>query len=289
MQKIILALTFTFILAVQAEEKLLPQKMIVTRVNYESIYLSDSSVADGDGSVRVYQNQLQVNHDIFSLQYSHWKFDWDQLQSLPFGDGLHNPISQIHAFSASVHRTKKIDDQWSYLALLSLKSSFEKETEDSFGVNLLGYASYRLSDEHSIQIGGFANYQPTEILALPVISYSYRERYKEGWQFVLGFPRTHVGYHIDEKTLLRLGMMFSQSLVRLSDESVIQRGGYVEAKDYISNLGITYELNKHFSLSTDLLYTLKREFIIYDASANEVQDNTIKNALGANVRLVYRF
>lgn len=289
MKNPVLALTFALVLAVQAEEKSLPQKTIETRVSYESAYLSDANVADGDGSVRVYQNRLKINYDILSLQYSHWKFDWDQLQSLPFGDGLHTPISQIHAFEAGVQHTEKIDDQWSYLASLSLKSTFEKEIGDSFGATLLGFASYRLNDEHSIQIGGFANYQPTEILALPVISYSYRERYKDGWQFILGFPRTHVGYHIDEKMLVRLGMMFSQSLVRLSDESVIQRGGYVEANDYLSNLGITYEFNKQLSLSTDILYTLKREFIIYDASANEVQDNTIKNALGANIRLVYSF
>ena len=288
MIKIVSALTFACIVLL-AEEKSLPQKMIEPRVSYESTYLGDANIVDSDGGVRVYKNQLQVNYDIFSLGYSHWKFDWDQLQSLPFGDALHTPLSQIHAFQAGVHHTQKIDDQWSYFTSLSLKSTFEKEMKDSFGINLLGFASYRLNNEHSIQIGGFANYHPTETLVLPALSYSYRERYKEGWQFVLGFPRTHVGYHIDEKTLMRLGMMFSQSLVRLSDESVIQRSGYVEAKDYLSNLGITYEFNKHFSLSTDLLYTIKREFIIYDSSANEVQNNTIKNALGANMRLVYRF
>lgn len=286
-----IAMIATFVLggALCAAEKHPSQKAAHPCVSFESSYLGEGEVSEGEGSVRVYKNRLQLDQDHFALGYSHWKFDWENLALLPFGDGRHTPIAEIHALQATAHQRKKIDERWSYLASFSLKSTFEKQTDDSFGFHLMGLGSYRLSDEHSFQFGGFTSYHPTKSLILPTISYSYRERSAEGWQVILGFPRTHIGYRIDEKRLVRLGVMVSQSLVRLSDESVIERGGYVEAKDYLSNLGITYELTPSLSLSADLLYTLKRDFTIFDADANEVQEHTIGNALGANVRVVYRF
>ena len=258
-------------------------------VNVESSYIEDAEVSGGDGSVRVIKNNLQIEQNNFSLGYSHWKLDWDNVASLPFGDGVKAPISDIHALQATLRQTKRINDQWSYFTLLSLKSTFEKQLNDSFGINLLALGSYRMGDEHSFQMGGFANYHPTESLVLPAISYSYRERSNEGWQLVLGFPRTHIGYHIDEKSLLRFGVMFSQSLVRLSDDNVMARARYVEAKDYFSNIGITYQFSPMLNLSADLLYTLKREFTIFDANADQIQSHTIKNGFGGNVKMIYRF
>jgi hypothetical protein len=46
-------------------------------------------------------------------------------------------------------------------------------------------------------------------------------------------------------------------------------------------------LNENFTFAGDLLYTLSREFIIYDAHAKEVQNSTIQNAFGVNLRVVY--
>jgi len=284
-----IATILLFALACAAEEKSALEKMIQPRISYESAYLESSKVAHTQGSVQVYKNNLRINNELFGVSYSNWKFDWDNVAALPFGDGVHTPIDQIHSFALSANMPKKINDEWFFLASLSLKSTFEKETEDSYGANIFSFASYRLDEEHSFSMGAFANYRPTSTLALPVISYSYREKFKEGWQVVVGFPRTHVGYHVNEDTLVRFGLMFSQSLVRLSDASPIEKSGYAEAKDYSSNLGLTYRLNENFTFAGDLLYTLSREFIIYDAHAKEVQNSTIQNAFGANLRVVYRF
>lgn len=266
-----------------------PSKKEKTTVNVESSYIEDAEVSGGEGRVSVIKNHLQIEHNDISLGYSHWKFDWDNVASLPFGDGFHSPITDIHSLQAALQKRGSINDEWSYFTFLSLKSTFEKEMEDSYGVNLLGLASYRIGEDHSFQMGGFANYHPTKSLVLPAISYAYRERSKEGWQLILGFPKTHIGYHIDQKSLLRVGVIFSQTLVRLSDDSVIEKSGYVEAKDTLSNIGITHQLIPSLSLSADVLYTLKREFTIYDANANEMQSHTIKNGFGGNVKMIYRF
>ena len=287
MKKILLALILASVCS--AFEKSVLEKIIQPRISYESSLLNDAKVSDTDGSVQVYKNNLSINNEFIGLSYSNWKFDWNKIEALPFGNGSDAPIDQIHGLALNLNIPNKINDKWFLLTSLSLKSTFEKETKDSYGANLFSFASYRLDEDHSFQMGAFVNYHPTSTLALPVISYSYRTKFHDGWQLMLGFPRTHVGYHINEQTLVRLGMIYSQSLVRLSDTSPISASGYLEAKDYMSNLGITYELTKNIKLSGDLLYTINREFIIYDSHANDTQNNTIQNALGANVRLVYSF
>ncbi|OYZ66786.1 MAG: hypothetical protein B7Y17_01070 [Sulfuricurvum sp. 24-42-5] len=287
MKKIVLVLILASMCS--AFEKSVLERIIQPRISYESSFLDDAKVSDTDGSVQVYKNNLSINNEFIGLSYTNWKFDWNKIETLPFGNGSDAPIDQIHGLALNLNILKKINDRWFLLTSLSLKSTFEKETKDSYGANLFSFASYRLDEDHSFQMGAFVNYHPTSTLALPVISYSYRTKFHDGWQLMLGFPRTHVGYHINEQTLVRLGMIYSQSLVRLSDTSPIEASGYVEAKDYMSNLGITYELTKNIKLSGDLLYTINREFIIYDSHANETQNNTIQNALGANVRLVYSF
>lgn len=256
-------------------------------INYETSYLAEGDIAGGN--VAINKNQFQANKDFFTFGYTNWKFDWENIHALPFGDQMHVPIDQAHSLLASVRYRKKIDDQWSYMTLMSLKSTFEKEIQNSFGINLLGFSSYHISDNHALQMGGFANYHPTRTLILPALSYSYRERSKDGWQMILGFPRTYVGYYINEKCMLKTGMIFSQSLVRLSNESVIEKKGYIETKDYLSNIGITYNLNPALSVSTDLLYTLKREFTIFDENANEMQKNSVTNTVGASITMNYKF
>jgi hypothetical protein len=287
MKKIVLALILAS--ACSASEKSLLERMIQPRISYESSFLNDAKVSGTNGSVQVSKNNLSINNELIGLSYTNWKFDWNGVETLPFGNGFDTPIDQIHAFALNVNIPKKIDDKWFLLTSLSLRSTFEKELKDSYGANLFSFASYRLDEDHSFQMGAFVNYHPTSTLVLPVISYSYRTKFHDGWQLVLGFPRTYMGYHLNEQTLVRLGMIYSQSLVRLSDISPIAASGYVEAKDFMSNLGITYELTKNIKLSGDLLYTLNREFIIYDANAKDIQNNTIQNALGANMRLVYSF
>lgn len=272
-----------------AESRSIVQKMIEPRISYEYSSLSEGNIGNTEGSLSVEKNRLQINNELFGISYNHWDFDWNSINQLPFGDKIHTPIDELHGLEARITLPKKIDPNWFWLSSLTLKSTFENEMSRSYGINLLSFLSYRFNDDHSIQMGAFANYHPTSTLALPVMSYSYREKFNEGWQFILGFPRTYVGYHYNENTLIKLGMIFSQSLVRLSNSSVIEKGGYVEAKDYLSNLGIRYTINEQLTFSADLLYSLKREFTIYNAHGDKIQNNSINNVPGVTIQLMYAF
>ena len=160
---------------------------------------------------------------------------------------------------------------------------------DSFGAGITSFFSYKLSDEHAIQLGGFANYHSVKTLILPVLGYSYRERETDGLKMVIGFPRAYIGYHLNPQILLNAGMIYSQAVIRLSDDSGIEPEGYSEAKDFQANIGLRYEINKHIVVSADLLYAIKRDFTIYNQNANEIDSYSIEPSFGGIVKFQYRF
>lgn len=289
MKKIIITALLPLALFAQEAEKTLIDTLLEPKLTYETSYLGDAKVGDTDGKVRVFKNKLKVNVADASLTYNNWKFNWDNVGVLPFGQGTHKPLEQIHSVEVRMNFPHVIDEKWFLLTSISANTTFEKEMSDSYGANIYGMLSYRMDMDHSFQFGAFANYHPTKTLVLPVMSYSYRANEKDGWQFIFGFPITHVAYNIDKKTLVRFGMMFSQTLARLADDNKVQERGYAEAMDYMSNLGVSYSVSKDFKIHADLLYTLVREFTIYDKDANKIQKEEIENNFGANLRLVYSF
>jgi hypothetical protein len=286
---IIFLLIMTFLDAQELLKKTLLERIIEPKINLESSYLSDSKVNGSDGSVAVSKNRISLNNKIVGVSYTNWSFLWNDIASLPFGDGVSAPIKQMHSFKVNANLPYKINEDWFLLTSLSASSTFEKETSNSYSMGLFGFASYKLNDDHTFQTGFFVNYHPTATLALPVLSYSYRSRKTDGLQFVLGFPRTYIGYFLNERLLLRSGIIYSQSLIKLSDESVVQSGGYIEAKDYMSNIGLEYDLGNNFKLSGDVLYSIKRDFTMYNHNSIEVQSYTIKPSIGANVKVTYIF
>ena len=290
MKKIIVAIVccFGILEAKERLEKPLLERMIEPRVSVESSYLSDADV-DGGGGVEVFKNRVRINNKIAGISYTNWRFNWSDISALPFGDGKTKPIEEMHSFKLNLNLPYFINEKWFMLAQISANSTYEKQTNDSYGGGIFTFLSYKMDSDHTFQFGALANYHPIKTLALPVISYSYRSQQKNGLQVVLGFPRTFIGYHVNEKTLLRFGAIFSQSVIKLSNTSTLEPRGYVEAKDYMSNVGIAYELDDSWRFESDLLYSIKREFNLYNSSGEEGKSYSIKSSLGVNVRVAYRF
>jgi len=265
------------------------EKMIQAKVSLQSTYLSEAKLDGYEGSAKVDKNRVSINNKIIGFSYTNWGFDWNNLNDLPFGNGVDKPIEQMHSFRLNANIPYFVDENLFILTSLSVKSTFEAESSDSYGAGFFSFASYKVDEEHAIQFGFFANYHPISTLAMPVISYSYRAKESDGFKFIFGYPRTYVGYHIDRKTLLRYGVVFSQSVIRLSDLSAIESSGFIEAKDYMSNVGISYELNPSFSIESDLLYSLKRDFIIYSKDGDELDTHSIEPSFGVNFKITYLF
>jgi hypothetical protein len=182
-----------------------------------------------------------------------------------------------------------INDKWFMLNSVNINATYEKEINDALGAGIFSFFSYKLDNEHAFQLGAFANYHPVKSIALPVLGYTYRERETDGLTMVLGFPRAYIGYHLSPKLLLNAGMIYSQAVIRLADDSGIEPEGYSEAKDYQSNIGLRYMINDKFEISANVLYAFKRDFTIYDRNENEVDSYSIEPSAGAMIKLKYLF
>ena len=265
------------------------ERIVQPKVSYNTGYISDTAVGGSQGSVAVKKNTLQVNNLLAGVTYTNWSFDWNDIDKLPFGNGVNTPIEEMHSVRLYATVPYPINDRWFWLSQVSLNATFEKELDNSYGGGAFSFASYKIDEDHSIQMGAFANYHPVASIALPVMSYSYRARERDGFQLILGFPRAYTGYFINPKTLLRGGMIFSQSVIKLAKDSPIEQGGYMQLRDYMGNFGVAYEVNKNFKLETDILYSLSRQFILYDSAGVEQENYGIAPSFGFNLRLRYLF
>ncbi|MEA2046931.1 MAG: hypothetical protein U9O64_00630 [Campylobacterota bacterium] len=264
------------------------EAMTQPKVSFQSDYLSDANFEGFDASVKTSKQKIQINNDIFGLSYSRWDFDWTNAQTLPFYKGK-TPIESMQRIILNANLPVFLNDKWFMLNLLNVNATFEDEMSNSYGAGIVSFFSYKVDDMHAIQMGAFANYHPTKSLALPILGYTYRIRETDGLSLLLGFPRAYVGYHLTPDLLLNAGMIFSQAVIRLSDSSGIEERGFVEAKDYQSNIGVRYTLNAHFELSADILYSFKRDFNIYNHDGHEIDSYSIEPSAGAILKIRYLF
>jgi len=242
-----------------------------------------------NGSAEVFKNTLQINNEIVGLSYSNSKYKWKNVEGLSFGNGVEDPIEEIHSIKLNANVPYPISKKLFLLTSLAVTSTYEKEMDNSYGVNLFSFASYRMTDDHAIQFGGFANYHPTTTLVMPVVSYSYRASAKDGYKLILGFPRSFISYVVSDDLILRSGYIYSQTLARLSNNSLIQKSGFMESKDSLLNFGVNYKIMEKLELQTDVVYGLKREVVFYDSSAREIAVNDFEKGFGGIIKLVYRF
>jgi len=284
---VILLLSVLFVHAEDKKPSLLEQ-MTQPKMSFQTDLLSDANFEGLDANVKTYKQKIQINNEMFGISYNRWDFTWDNEASLPFYKGK-DPIESMERVKIYANLPVFLNDKWFMLNSINVNSTYEKEYANSFGAGIVSFFSYKLDESHAFQMGAFANYHPVKTLALPVVGYTYRVREKDGLSMVLGFPRAYIGYHLTPKLLFNAGMIYSQAVIRLADDSGIEEKGYVEAKDYQSNFGLRYEFNEKFEISADILYTFKRDFTIYNNDANEIDSYKIESSAGAIVKLRYNF
>lgn len=281
-------------MALAAQEEKTPkesllQQMARPKVLLESGWLTEARVGDGDGRVQTLYNRIRVNNDFVGLSYTNRNYDWKNIADLPFGDGTSTPVDQTHELNLGARLPYRFNDRWFMLNSVTLISAFEKQMEDSYSLGLFSFASYALSEKSSLQFGMFAKLHPVTSLVLPIASYSYGMRADEGLGVVVGFPRSYVGYHVSPATLLRVGIRFDQSVTRLAKQSVVEPGGYAEARDYLANAGVVYEANERLRISAEFLYSVGRELKLYRSDGSRADTYRIDPSPGVSAELRWLF
>jgi len=289
MKRIILLVLAGSLSLVAQEQKLsLLEKIAQPKVTFQSDFLSDAKFEGYEGSVKTYKQKIQINNEMFGFSYSRWDFDWNDESDLPFYRGK-TPIDSMNRIKLYANWPFRINDEWFMLNSVNVNATYEDEMSDSYGGGITSFFSYKVDEEHAIQLGAFANYHSVKTLVLPVLGYSYRARETDGLKMVIGFPRAYIGYQLNPEILLNAGMVYSQAVIRLADDSGIEPEGYSEAKDFQANVGFRYEINKHFELSADVLYAFKRDFTIYNSNADEIDSYSIEPSFGGIIKLKYLF
>ena len=272
-----------------AEQPSVLERMARPQVTLESTWLSEAKVNGYKSSVRTSKQQLQVSNGFAGIDFSRWYFDWNDADALPFYRGK-TPIKHMQRINLHGKYFHKFDPQWAMLLMASVNATYEEELDgDAVGAGLFGFFSYRIDSDHALQAGAFVNYHPVTTLVLPVLGYSYRARANDGFTAVLGFPRTYVGYHAVPGWLLRAGFIYSQTVIRLADDSGIEPAGYVESIDYQASAGLRVAFAQRWEFSADLLYAFRRDFKTFDHAARQIDAYTIDPSFGAMFRLNYAF
>jgi len=284
----IFVLCIPFLLQAQERKKGLLEQIVSPKVSFQTTYMDRSSVKNSQGDVQVNKNSIKINNANLSFSYTNWQFDWNNVADLPFGDKINQPIEKMHSLSLGITKPYRINKRWFSLSSASLNATFEDTLSDSYNLGLFSFASYAINADHSLQMGFFGTYHPVKTLALPIMSYSYRARSRDGIQVILGFPRTHVGYHINQNTLIRFGATASNSLIRLSDTSTIEQEGYSKFEDYMVNLGVSYDYSQKIKLTGDLLYTVQRDFTIYNKDGDEMSNYEMEPAKGVMLKVIFQ-
>jgi len=285
---VLLMLGCGLFLTAQEQKLSILEQIAQPKMTFQSDFLSDAKFEGYEGSVKTYKQKIQINNEIVGFSYSRWDFDWKGENHLPFYQDK-TPIDSMNRIKLYANWPLRINDAWFMLNSVNVNATYEEELSDAFGAGITSFFSYKVNNDHAIQLGAFANYHSVKTLALPVIGYSYRARETDGLKMVIGFPRAYIGYQISPEVLLNTGMVYSQAVIRLADDSGIEPGGYSEAKDFQANLGFRYEFNTHFELSADLLYAFKRDFTIYNHNVDEVDSYSIEPSLGGILKLKYLF
>lgn len=270
------------------EVKTIQEKMTEPKVSIETTYIGDSDI-DGSGGFETTKNKISIYNFYAGISYTNNTFKWNNIAKLPFGDRVTDPIEQIHTIDINAKLPYQINDQWLLLTSVFLTSSFEQGMNDSYSYGLYSFASYKLDSDHTFQFGLFGNYHSATTMILPMISYSYRVTQRDGFKFVFGFPRTYVGYHINRDVLVNFGILYSQSVVKLSRSNVVEKNGFVETIDYMANVGISYEITKDLQIQADILYGLDREFRLYNSDGKSTKDYEVDSAVGVNLKITYAF
>jgi hypothetical protein len=270
-------------------DKTLLERLVHPKVSYSESFLSDAKLKGEEASVSTRKHSLKINNEIAAFEYSRWDFDWKGQEDLSFGNGVNSPIRRMHRLKLSGTLPKKLNERWFWLSSVNAGATFERETEDSLSYGLFTFLSYKIDDDHTLQFGGFGSYHPVASMALPVLSYSYRARKRDGFTAVLGFPRSYLGYRLSPSLQINAGMIYSQAVIRLADDNALSPRGYLEANDYMGNMGVRCNVTETIELNADLLYAFKREFTRYDHRGDPLNRVSIDPSVGAMIRLRYLF
>lgn len=261
---------------------------IKLKVDWDS--LSDVKI-DRGGGYDLKHSKFEVGNFLGSLSYERFSVDWNQLADLPFGDGSTAPISRLQRYRFKSHIPYRFDSRRMILGHLGAEWAYEEESDDS--VSVQGYVLYSeyLDSLSSWQLGGYVSYHPVETVVLPIVEYTYNYPFKQrkGFYGHAGFPKTQLGYFLNQNLRTEAGFFYHQAIVRLANKSIVEPGGFFQSKNWRASWKTHYRMTKRLEAYLTLQTSIANELLLYDKTYRQQDVFEAKNGFGWSLGFGYRF
>ena len=251
---------------------------------------ASAAVEGGDGEFSGTYAKAAATYRDFSLSYTRLDYSWGEIGDLPFGNGVDDPWEALHVLSLGYSHRGSINADWNYFIGSAVKSSFEEELEDSYGAGAFGGFTYLFSPTLRFTIGAGVAYHHISTTVLPVVGISWNQGTPQGFSIALGYPDTYLSYRFNSQWALRSRIVqFEQDVFRLADDSTVEKAGFLERQDLITDLGVEFTPTKQLRVILAARYYFERELTIHDNNDDWERTFDVDDAWGGVLSVNYRF
>lgn len=256
-------------------------------LSYSNWYLTDADVDQTDGSFSMTRQRVSAKWASIGVTYQRWDFNWSDVASLPFGDGVHDPWKSLESVSVSARVLRRLGLRWSYVVGLSAGYLYESDTSDSFGAAVFGGMGYGFDRKTILRFGAMVSYHPIRTVVWPMVGLDLRS--ESGFSATIGFPKTELAWRFTPKWEASLSALADRAVARLADDSAVEPNGYLESTNYMGAVGLTYRPVKGLALDLRWAQSLSRSVTFYDEDGHETRDFDVGRAPGVLLGVTYRF
>lgn len=261
------------------------------RLRVTGSHVAKADVGDGPGAVSLTSGGLDLSWKFLTLGYSQTRYDWKNVGSLSFGNGVDDPWDTLHRLSLGASYEGGLSEDWFYHTGATITSSFEKEMSGSLGGIVRGGLGYVVSDKVKALFGVALMMNSIETNLMPTVGLSYDDIGRDGSGFTgfLGLPTTSGSYHFNSAHALRVSLEPNGRTARLADDSTVSRQGYMSTEGWQTGLYYDWNPSKALSFTAGPEYNFGRSLRTYNKDGDKLRKENISDAFGGMLRLRYRF
>ncbi len=258
----------------------------------QTFYTADADFdMNGDtGSFSVFGGQADLEFGWLVTDYIFRRYEWSDVDRLPFGDGASDPWEELHKAAVGISH----DDMWSekvgYFFAAEVSTAFEEEMDDSFGARGWGGFIYRMPLWNlGFRLGALYDWNEVKSTVLPIVGIAWKNPGVKGFSAMVGIPLTAATYRFSDRWAVQAGVAFDSDTFRLADDSPVSPEGYLETQDIGGEIALLYTLSENLRLRAAVGGFFDRSLTIYDPDGNNGEEYDIDPGAFGRVALSVAF
>ncbi len=259
------------------------------RLKARGVYAAGADIESDRGAVSETRESVSLTYRHFTLEQESRFFAWEDTESPAFGTRGEDPWDRLNSLGLKAGYKGRLGDHWGCLVEGGVSSAYEREMDGSLGANLLVVLNRRLSPDWRASLGLMAGAHKVRYSLLPVLGADFRAEAEEGFSARLGLPKTELGYAFSGQWKVRGGIGMEGGVYRLSDQSPVERKGYVQTRGLVLGLYADWKPTRALTVTFGPRYELARDYSIFNDQGEKRNSYHLDNAWGALLSLDWRF